>query len=74
MFERSGRNSIGSARTNHLPSAPPPTARLSPPPPSPDGLTPTRKLLKDIIDGGGIMERSTEDDKTNYRSLVSIIK
>ncbi len=45
----------------------PPTPRL------PDGLTPTRKLLKDIIDAGGILERDIRDDKTSYRSLVGII-
>lgn len=50
-----------------------PTPRRSPSAHPPDGLTPTRKLLKDIIDGGGILERNSEDDKTNYRSLVSII-
>ena len=30
-------------------------------------LTPTRKLLKDIIDAGGILEIGTRDDKTSYR-------
>lgn len=47
-----------------------------PRPPSsnpPDGLTPTRKLLKDIIDAGGILERDTREDDTSYRSLVGII-
>ena len=39
----------------------------------PDGLTPTRKLLKNIIDAGGILERDIRDDKTSYRSLVGII-
>ncbi|PJE24237.1 MAG: hypothetical protein CK431_07030 [Mycobacterium sp.] len=39
----------------------------------PDGLTPTRKLLKDIVDAGGILERDTSEDNTNYRSLVGII-
>lgn len=38
-----------------------------------DGLTPTRKLLKDIVDAGGMLELDTTDDKTSYRSLVSII-
>lgn len=36
-------------------------------------LTPTRKLLKDIVDAGGILELDTRDDKTSYRSLVGII-
>lgn len=45
----------------------------SPPPPSPDGLTPTRKLLKEIVDAGGILELDISDDKTSYRSLVGII-
>jgi hypothetical protein len=49
-----------------------PTPRCSPPLPPPDGLMPTRKLLKDTIDVGGILERNTKDDKTNYRSLVGI--
>ena len=38
-----------------------------------DELTPTRKLLKDIIDAGGILEINSRDDKTSYRSLVGII-
>ena len=44
-----------------------------PKPPPPDGLTPTRKLLKDSIDADGILERDTRDDDTKYRSLVGII-
>lgn len=36
-------------------------------------LTPTRKLLKDIIDAGGILEIDTTDDETSYASLVGII-
>lgn len=42
-------------------------------PTPPDELTPTRKLVKDIIDAGGILEIDTKDDKTSYRSLVGII-
>ncbi|WAC90171.1 hypothetical protein [Mycobacterium sp. Aquia_213] len=38
-----------------------------------EGLTPTRKLIKDIIDAGGMLERDTKDDTTSYRSLVGII-
>jgi hypothetical protein len=38
-----------------------------------DGLTPTRKLVKDILDAGGILEVDTTDGKTSYRSLVGII-
>lgn len=38
-----------------------------------DGLTPTRKLVKEILDAGGILEVDTTDDKTSYRSLVGII-
>jgi tetratricopeptide (TPR) repeat protein len=41
----------------------PPKPGRPPTSPSPDGLTPTRKLLKDIIDAGGILERNTKDDK-----------
>jgi hypothetical protein len=41
--------------------------------PQPGALTPTRKLLKDIVDAGGILELDTSDDKTSYRSLVGII-
>lgn len=49
-------------------------AATHPPKPAPsDGLTPTRKLLKDIIDAGGILERDIRDDKTSYNSLVGII-
>ncbi|CAM4184272.1 PE-PGRS family protein [Mycobacterium senriense] len=40
---------------------------------SPDGLTPTRKLVKDIVDGGGLLEIDTTNDKTSYRGLVGII-
>lgn len=39
----------------------------------PDGLTPTRKLIKDIVDAGGLLEIDTTDDKTSYSSLVGII-
>jgi hypothetical protein len=39
----------------------------------PVGLTPTRKLLKAIIDAGGILEIDTKDDDTSYRSLVGIL-
>lgn len=38
-----------------------------------DGLTPTRKLLKDIIDAGGVLEIDTTDDNNRYSSLVGII-
>jgi len=38
-----------------------------------DVLTPTRKLLKDIIDAGGIVEVDTREETANYRSLVGII-
>ena len=41
--------------------------------PAQDGLTPTRKLLKDIVDAGGILEIDTSDDNTRYSSLVGII-
>ena len=36
-------------------------------------MTPTRKLLKRIIDAGGILELDTKNDCTSYRSLVGII-
>jgi hypothetical protein len=49
---------------------PPPRRRQQPPA---DGLTPTRKLLKSIIDAGGRLEIDTRDDDTSYRSLVGII-
>lgn len=38
-----------------------------------EGLSPTRKLVKDIVDADGILEIDTKDDKTSYRSLVGII-
>src|SRR5262249_31715537 len=38
-----------------------------------NGLTPTRKLVKDIVDAGGLLEIDTTDDKTSYRGLVGII-
>ncbi|OBG96899.1 hypothetical protein A5697_20285 [Mycobacterium sp. E3251] len=40
---------------------------------SPNGLTPTRKLVKDIVDAHGLLEIDTTADKTSYRSLVGII-
>jgi len=63
-----------SSSTDLAPAAKPPPipvfepkpARLPTPRP-PDGLTPTRKLLKDIVDAGGILKRDTPDDKTSYR-------
>lgn len=51
----------------------PPAATHPPKPVLPDGLTPTRRLLKDIIDAGGILERDISDDNISYRSLVGII-
>jgi hypothetical protein len=44
-----------------------------PKPAPPEGLTPTRKLLKDIADAGGMLERDVRDDDTNYQSLVGMI-
>lgn len=41
--------------------------------PAPDEPSPTRKLLQDIIDAGGVLELNTRDDDTNYANLVSII-
>lgn len=41
--------------------------------PGPDEPTPTRKVLQDIIDAGGVLELNTRDDDTNYGSLVAII-
>lgn len=48
------------------------TPRVKKPAPL-DGLTPTRKLVKDIVEAGGILEIDTKDDKTSYKSLVGII-
>jgi hypothetical protein len=39
----------------------------------PEELTPTRKLVKAIVDAGGILEIDTKDDNTSYKSLVGII-
>jgi hypothetical protein len=78
---RRGRMSAGSEpgaiaskapETSNLPAVCLPTPRRSLPAPPPDGLMPTRKLLKDTIDVGGVLERNTKDDKTNYGSLVGI--
>jgi hypothetical protein len=44
----------------------PTTERPAKKPPT-DELTPTRKLLKDIVDAGGILEIDTRDDKASYR-------
>ncbi|KUH70775.1 hypothetical protein AU184_03765 [Mycolicibacterium novocastrense] len=41
--------------------------------PGPDEPTPTRKLLQDIIEAGGVLEFNTRDDDINYASLVAII-
>lgn len=41
--------------------------------PAPDELTPTRKLLKDIADAGGVLQLDTHGDKTNYGNLVAIV-
>lgn len=41
--------------------------------PGPDEPTPTRKLLQDIIEAGGVLELYTKGDDTNYGSLVAII-
>lgn len=73
-----GTRAIGQASTRmpnrrNLPPVGPPTPRRPPMPNPPGGLTPTRKLLKDIIDAGGILERDTRDDDTRYGSLVGII-
>ena len=50
-----------------------PAERPSRTPRAQDGLTPTRKLLKDIVDAGGMLEIDTSDDTTRYSSLVGII-
>ncbi len=41
--------------------------------PGPDDPTPTRKVLQDIIDAGGVLELNTKGDDTNYGNLVAII-
>ncbi|MCV7229086.1 hypothetical protein [Mycolicibacterium komossense] len=38
-----------------------------------DEQTPTRKLVKDIVNAGGMLEIDTTDDNTSYKSLVGII-
>lgn len=53
-------------------------ARPTPPPKrnpasSTDKLAPARKLLQDIIDAGGVLERDVREDKANYRTLVGHI-
>ena len=65
------RAAAASVQSNRVHWSPPPPRPAKPAPP--DGLTPTRKLVKDIIDAGGIFEIDTKDDKTSYRSLVGII-
>lgn len=39
----------------------------------PVSLSPTRALLRDIVEADGELVRNVKDDKTNYQSLVSII-
>jgi len=34
---------------------------------------PTHRLVKDIVEAGGLLERDVTDDPPNYRHLVSII-
>jgi hypothetical protein len=41
--------------------------------PAADEPTPTRKLLQDIINAGGVLDLHTRGDETNYGSLVAII-
>lgn len=41
--------------------------------PAPNGPTPTRKLLQDVIDAGGVLEFNTRGDETNFGNLVAII-
>jgi hypothetical protein len=41
--------------------------------PAADEPTPTRKLLQDVINAGGVLELNTRGDETNYGSLVAII-
>jgi hypothetical protein len=41
--------------------------------PAPDEPTPTRKLLQDIINAGGVLDLHTRGDETNYGSLVTIV-
>jgi hypothetical protein len=41
--------------------------------PASDEPTPTRKLLQDVIDAGGVLELNTRGDETNYGNLVAII-
>lgn len=41
--------------------------------PGPEEPTPTRKLLQDINEAGGVLELNTKGDDTNYGNLVAII-
>ncbi|GAC50981.1 hypothetical protein GOACH_36_00030 [Gordonia aichiensis NBRC 108223] len=49
------------------PPKPPATKR------SPSGLTPTRQLLADLANAGGVLERNSRDDKTKYSTLAAAI-
>ncbi|OBH59003.1 hypothetical protein A5687_21320 [Mycobacterium mantenii] len=44
-----------------------------PKPNAPAEQKPTHRLLKEIVDAGGLLQRDLTDDDTNYRHLVSII-
>ena len=58
------------SRTGLVSAQPKRPPKPSPPPRPPDELTPTRRLLKDIIDAGGVLVRDIRGDNLNYRTLV----
>ncbi|MGV0578101.1 hypothetical protein ABQE57_05940 [Mycolicibacterium elephantis] len=58
------------------PKAVAPLAATSPRPPklsAPAALKPPHKLVRDILDAGGALERDVSEDTTNYKHLVAII-
>jgi len=58
------------------PLPPPNISRKEPPPPKAAGpveLKPTRQLVKDLVDAGGLLERDLSDDERSYTHLVSIV-
>lgn len=61
------------AVSDRVDSAPPPAPRSRSTKKSSQGLTPTRQLLADLVAAGGVLERSSREDKTQYANLAASI-
>ena len=65
------RNRAAPSRPVALPHRP--SEKASRPDPSHEDLTPTRRLVKDIVDAGGVLEIDTSEDNRSFTSLIGII-